>query len=97
FFELSEILGPEFRAPFALDVPEYVVDFGVYCVPTLRKADNPRTALVRRVGPDEIPGFFKTAEEPVHGLLAHAGALGKSARANPVWARKLEHRDMRHA
>ena len=54
------------------------MDFGVCCVPAFRKADNPRTALIRCVGPDEIPGFFQAPEEPVRGLLAHASAFNAS-------------------
>lgn len=93
---MGEIFGPEFRAPFAFDFPEYLVDFGVRGVPAPGEADNPRTTLLGSARPDEIPGLLEASEEAVHGLLAHASALGERAGANPIRARKLEHRNMRH-
>ena len=33
----------------------------------------------------------------VHGLIAHADAVGEYARADPIRVRKLQHRHARHA
>ena len=34
-------------------------------------------------------------EQPIHGLLAHAGALGESARANAIGTGKLQNGNVR--
>jgi hypothetical protein len=56
-----------------------------------------RAAPVGHVGPDEIAETFEAPEELIHGLLAHPGALGEQAGANPIRTRKLQYRHVRHA
>lgn len=95
-FELKEALGPELSTPFALDVPEDLVNFGVCGASAFRQVNNSRAAFVRHLGPDNIPETFEASEELVHGLLADAGTFGKHPRANPIRPRKLQNRHMRH-
>jgi len=53
--------------------------------------------MVRGVGPDDIAETLEAAQELVHGLLAHPGALSECAGANTIRPRKLQHRHVRHA
>jgi hypothetical protein len=96
-FELGEPLRTKLIAPFALDFEKYVVGFCVHGVPTFGEADDSGAAFVQCVGPDDITETFQTAEEFVHGLLAHPGAFGEGARSDPVWTWKLQDRHMRYA
>ena len=61
------------------------------------QADNAGAAFIGGVGPGEIPERFEASQQLVHGLFAHAGALGEHARADPIWAWKLQDRHMWHA
>ena len=90
-------LGPKLGAPLALDVPKDLVDLRVGGASAFGQADNSRAAFVGGVGPGEIPEPFEAPQQLVHGLLAHAGALGEHAGADAIRARKLQHRHMRHA
>lgn len=86
------MLGPKFSAPLALDVPEDLVDFRVRGASAFGEADNSRAAFIGCVGPHDMPESVEAPKKLVHGLLAHAGALGEHARADPIRARKLQHR-----
>jgi hypothetical protein len=65
--------------------------------PRLVKRTMRARPWVGRVGPDEIAESFETPKKLIHGLLAHAGALGEQAGANPIRTRKLQYRHVRHA
>lgn len=73
------------------------MDLRVCGAAALGKADYSRAALVRRIGSGDITETFKAPEQLVHGLLAHASALGEGARANAIWSRELQYRDMGQA
>ena len=91
------MFGPKLSAPFALNVLEDLVDLRVGGASALGQADNSRSAFIGCVGPGEIPEGVEAPKQLVHGLLAHAGALGEHARADPVRTWKLQHRHVRHA
>src|SRR6516162_961889 len=96
-FELGEMPDSELSVPLAFDVAEDIVDLRVSGASSFGQADNSRASFIGCVGPGEIPEGFEAPQELVHSLLAHAGALGKHPRADPIRARKLQHRHMRHA
>src|SRR5574342_381372 len=96
-FELGEMPGPKLSAPFVLDVAEDLVDLRIGGASAFGQADNSRAAFVGCVGPDDIAESFEAAKKLVHGLLAHAGALGEHPRTGPFRARKLQHRHMGYA
>jgi len=53
--------------------------------------------LIWYIRPNDITKTFEAPEQLVHGLLAHAGALGERAWANAIRPRKLQYRQMRNA
>ena len=63
-------------------------------VAALREADHPRAGLARDIRADQVARPFKTSQQLVDRLLAHAGALGQRRRADAIRPRILQHRDM---
>ena len=97
FLELIEIPGSEFGTPFELDVAQDVDDFCIRSMSSPGEADNSRTTLLGRIGPGDITEILKASEDPVHGLLAHAGAFSESTGTGSIGAGKLQRRHVRHA
>src|SRR4051794_33831565 len=84
FLELCELRRPELGAPFALDVPENLVNPGVCGASARRQVYDSAAPFVRRVGPGEVSESLQALEQLVHRLLAHAGPFGEQSRADAI-------------
>ena len=93
--QLREIAGSQFGAPLALNLSEYLQRLCPRCVPALRKANDARPALVRRIRTGQIAKVFQAAKQPVHGLLADPGPLCKHTWTLTVRPWKTEDGDVR--
>ncbi len=86
FLELCDVLLPKLGSPLAFDLAEHVQGLCPRGVSAFCEADNARAALLRRIRPNQVPAILEGAEQPVHRLLAHPGALRENPWALPVRA-----------
>src|SRR5579872_4480886 len=93
-FELSERLGSELGTPLALDVTKDLMNLRPGRASAFGQTDNAAAAFIGGIGPNEIAERFEAPQQLVHGLFAHAGALGEHAWADPIWSGELQHRHM---
>lgn len=79
--KVGKVIWPKLCGPFALDHAEDFKDLSRCGVTTRGQVHNARTAFARCVCSLQVSKIFEAAQQPVHSLLADAGALGQHAGA----------------